>query len=193
MVIGLTWQQLQAARFWATDRHKQYLDANRQITKRGHECAMPPVAWLTLAEILRDKSFHASGRHRKTATARAGAVGTRTACTKIWNEIATLQLHPALRGERFIGGRGDVLLAWPIDSMDTPWTVFPNGKRPMILVPQVSYMTFSGPLRQEFPELVTAWKAQPLGSVEVEGAFLNPADHAGWSSSSSSSSEASIT
>lgn len=185
MIIGLTWQMLQACRHWGTERHKELLTGNRQVSSRGHEVSMPPIAWFTLAEILRDKSFHPTGRHRKTANSKGATIGTRAACTKIWNEVANLQLHPALRGETFMGARGDVLLVWPEVSRVVRWTVFPRRGEPVILIPEVGYVTMRGPLGQTFPEVVTSWKAQSLGSVDVEGAWLDPADHKGWSDSDS--------
>lgn len=180
MIIALTWSQLQACRKWGTDLHKEYLSKNRQHTKQGHRVGMPPIGWQTLSEILARKAFHASGRHRKRPNAREGAVGTRSAVTGIHRVLVEMRRHPALRGEAFLGSRGDVMLVWPLgrgNTSEREWSLFPGDGEPSILVPEVQQMTMMADSPAAFVQYVTQWVPRPVGSVDVPGAFLDPAEH----------------
>jgi hypothetical protein len=175
MIIALSWGQLQACRQWGTEQHKLLLSRNRQHSKHGHEVGLPPIGWLTLVEILQRKAFHASGRHRKRPNAREGAVGTRSAVTTIWNVLVEAKQHPALRSEAFLGSRGDVMLAWPVGRRE--WSLFPGDGEPSILVPEVKVIRMAAGTPAEFQQYVTEWTPRPVGSVDVPGAFLDPAEH----------------
>lgn len=181
MIIALTWGQLQACKHWGTPLHKEYLSKNRQHSKHGHEVGMPPIGWQTLAEILARKAFHASGRHRKRPNAREGAVGTRSAVTGIHRVLVEMKAHPALRSEAFLGSRGDVMLVWPVRrdlAGKVEWSLFPEPTvEPHILVPEVQVITMMADSPAAFAQHVTQWKPQRVGSVDVPGAFLDPAEH----------------
>lgn len=188
MIIPLTWPQLQACRKLGTERHKEYLERAHIHSKHGHEVGMPPAGWLKLAEILQRKAFHPSGRHRKRGNQRDGIGGTRSALTRIWSTLVEARNHPALKGEAMMGAYGTVMLAWPCAGPragfppypDVHWSLFPVvGVEPLILVPCVeTVQMFKGVTA--FDQQVTRWRPQPVGSLEVDGAFLDPADHAGW-------------
>lgn len=182
MIVPLTWPQFQAASHWGSERHKEYLARTRTQTKHGHECGMPAAGWLSLVEILQRKAFHASGRHRKRGNAREGAMGTRSAATRIWRVLVDARRHPALRGEAMLGSWGNVFLAWPLDNGH--WSLFPVDDTvvPSILVPHVEAINLFPeiPNPSAFVEYVTQWRPRPVGSLEVDGAFLDPAEHFGW-------------
>src|SRR5688572_5023133 len=163
MIIPLTWSQLQACNHWGTERHKDYLRRTRHQTKHGHEVAMPAAGWLSLAEILQRKAFHASGRHRKRGNAREGAVGTRSAATGIWKVLVDARTHPALRGEAMLGSYGNVFLAWP-SGVDGHWLLVPPDDTtvPAIMVPHVKAINLMPeiPNPSAFVEYVTQWVPQ---------------------------------
>jgi hypothetical protein len=177
----MSWPQLKACQHWGTERHRRYLSEGRQHTRHGHECAMPAVGWLALTDILQRKAFHASGRERKRGNVREGMSGTRSALTGIWKVLATARNHPALRGEAMMGSYGQVFLAWPYGGA---WSLFPpdDVTVPSIMVPHVEPINLMPdiPNPTAFVETVTRWIPQPVGSIEVEGAFLDPLEHFGW-------------
>lgn len=171
VIIALTYSQLQACRRLGTERHKEYLAGQKTHSKDGHLVGMPPVAWLRLVEILQTKAFHPSGRHRKRGNQRDGIAGTRAAVTRIWGTLVEARSHPALRGEAMLGSFGTVMLAWPTAPRSRLWGLFPNDLEPSILAPETRLIQGSH---------VTAWSPLPVGSLEIEGAFLDPESHFGW-------------
>lgn len=174
MIVGLTWNQLQACRYWGTPLHRKLLTETRQLTKRGHQCAMPPIGWKTLSERLIDAAFHPSGRERRTRNSEGAKAGTRSACHTVTNALAHLEVHPALRGEAMMGSFGNVLLVWV--SLDS-YSIYPNPHGEVrILVPHTTERNLRYG-ETDFTETVTRWLPQPVGSIEIEGAFLDPSSH----------------
>jgi hypothetical protein len=172
MIITLTWAQLQACRQWGGARHKNYLLQNRQRTQRGHECAMPAIAWRTLADRLMHEAYHASGHRRATHLKRHGAPATLSALQNLEANLARLQVHPAIRGEAVEGHSGDVLVAWPAER---GYSIYPNSAEMVALVPNYETRNFT-----TFNMPITYWEPRTPEGLDVPYVFLEPGDHAGW-------------
>lgn len=176
VIVVLTWRQLAACRHWGTALHKRYLEQSRERTTHGHEVAMPPIGWETLAGRMIDQAFNPFGKHRRQKMSREGVPATRSALTAVMNAVTKMQIHPALRNEHIQGAHGDVLLAWRTpEGQDL--SVFPvRDCDPVILVPSVRDQTFRNG-DQPFKMQITSWWPLPVGTVDVPGAFLDPQAH----------------
>lgn len=173
MIISLSYQQLNSCRHWGTARHKQHLVANRERTTQGHACAMPAIAWRTLADRLTKEVFYAStGRHRKTRLERDGVPATRAALQKIEQALANMQMHPALHNQKVVGYSGDVVIAWPLP--DGKWSLYPvQDQAPVFFVPVVD---------DKFKSLgvTTSWRPQADCPADLPDLFPDLVDHVGW-------------
>lgn len=173
MIVGLSWAELQACRHWGGERHREYLSQHRTRTPKGlHEVAMPAAGWRSLADRLIREAFHAgSGRHRKTRNAKDGVKATRQAAQKIERALASVVMHPAMRGQGYPGVSGEVLYVWPAEH--SRYSPFPVSRRqPVFLVPQYIDMPGIGD--------VTVWRAQLEAPCEIPDLFADPSLHEGF-------------
>lgn len=136
MQIVLSWNELNACRYWAQHRHRQYLKSHRDVSAGGHVIGMPAAAWRALADRMRPEVFHAvTGRHRKTRNQRDGVPASRMALQKIEGTLARTAMHPAFRNEAEEGTHGEVLVAW-LD--DGTWSLYPVPGSPItFFVPEL--------------------------------------------------------
>jgi len=174
VIIELGWRQLQAARQWGTERHKQYLNANRERVKQGiHAVAMPAVGWRTLADRLYSKAYHPSGRWAQTKMEREGTPGARAALEAIERGLAWLVAHPAMRHEAVEGDAGEVLIVW---RQGDRWSPYPVEGQPLTMLVPVSAIRQFG----SFDMKITRWHPTMIQAMDLPGVFVSDLDHAGW-------------
>lgn len=174
ITIKLTYKQFQACRYWATQRHHEYLNVNPSdfLTDKKRTVTMPYPGWQTLAARLEQAAFDRWGRHTTKLADTAGS-GTASALTVISRKLAKAAGHPALRHEIVIGYSADEFIAWPASPW---WTLWPIPGKPAIrLEPRFepNPVVTAGHHQMRFKEGITYWIAA--------GTVADPGEYLGWS------------
>lgn len=135
---------------------------------------MPAIGWQTLANRLMDQAFNPAGKHRRAKMGREGVPATRSALSTVMNAVARQQVHPGVTGQHIQGAHGDVFLVWPTGGRNVLFPV--PGVGPVIMRPITHNQTFANG-DQPFQMEITSWIPNVIGSIDVPGAFLDPAAH----------------
>lgn len=184
MIVRLTARDLAAVRYWATDRHKEFLAEPVAVGKRTVDVAMPYAAWLALRNTLRERAFSRSGRGRPSKLT-GELAGTRHALQRIQIELNAMDVHPALRDEIIVGSSDLHIPVWVDPNIDKPaFSLVPAGKRSMlVMIPRwMPSVVTSGRTTFRPPEGLTEWVTCRPDRVEVAppGLFLDEDAHRGW-------------
>jgi hypothetical protein len=183
VIVRLSWRQLQACRYWATDRHKEYLEAST-AHRKVHTVAMPFVAWRALSKIMQDAAFTRRGLARP-ASLKGEKSGTISAVYTLERHCCWYEAHPAMRGEGMMGYSDDHLAVWRSRIPPNLWQPTPAPFEPMmILVPDFddSLIVSAESVTWKPADGITLWHATEPSQVEVSppGLFKDQRDHAGW-------------